>query len=560
MILTFAKCFEEKGIFSLFNEIDSAFISEILPDEDLTIFDDYSVFSIGNYPIFNSSFTPEKLARFCLIKNKTAWKKFNDSLIAEFNLSGKTTTENNTTNIDSDRTNNLKVNGYDDSQLVTDTETTDNSDIEQTETKTRTETRENPSEVIERNIITQKNNKLVDMIVSDIKNTICLDSLDSCTINDDYSGGETDLKERVETLENKVETIESDILTIDEQIDNINDDVSDIKKIIPNNASESNKLATMADISGGGSVTIDDTLSTLSENPVQNKVITNKINQVENSIPDVSGLATKSELQAVENSIPDVSGFATKQELQAVENSIPDVSGFATISELQAVENSIPDVSGFATKQELQAVENSIPDATNFVDTTTYNADKQVIRDDIQDNTDDIAVINTLIPQNASHTNKLATMADISGGYEVNENNFIDTKITKNINGTTYYVKKIIISLSTYKQLINNSQYVDVNIFSSNNATDVNTFLGKINNWLMNYTNIFGIDEIKIYGNTPFGHITIDDVSLNSVSGEQYKRLGFCVFPDLSIIKGSVSSGGISFNGRYMELTVLTTS
>ena len=233
-------------------------------------------------------------------------------MIAEFNLSGKTTTENNTTNVDSDRTNNLKVNGYDNSQLVTDTETTDNSGIEQTETKTRTETRENPSEVIERNIITQKNNKLVDMIVSDIKNTICLDSLDSCTINDDYSGGDSELKERVETLENKVETIESDILTID---------VSDIKKVIPNNASENNKLATMADISGGGSVTIDDTLSTVSENPVQNKVITQKINQVENSIPDVSGLATKSELQDITDLIP--SNATTSNKLATM----ADISG-----------------------------------------------------------------------------------------------------------------------------------------------------------------------------------------------------------------------------------------
>ena len=84
-------------------------------------------------------------------------------------------------------------------------------------------------------------------------------------------------------------------------------------------------------------------------------------------------------MQTVQNSIPDVSGLATKQELQAVENSIPDVSGLATKQELQAVENAIPDTTGLATKVELQAVTG-------------------------------------LIPSNASTTNKLATMADIGGG------------------------------------------------------------------------------------------------------------------------------------------------
>ena len=52
MILTFAECFKNKGIFSIFGELDSDFISEILPDEDLTVLDDYSVFQIGNYTIF----------------------------------------------------------------------------------------------------------------------------------------------------------------------------------------------------------------------------------------------------------------------------------------------------------------------------------------------------------------------------------------------------------------------------------------------------------------------------------------------------------------------------
>ena len=535
MILTFAKCFEKKGIFSLFNEIDSGFISEILPDEDLTIFDDYSVFSIGNYTIFNSSFTPEKLARFCLIKNKTAWKKFNDSLIAEFNLSGKTTTENNTTNVDSDRTNNLKVNGYDDSQLVTDTETTDNSDINQTETKTRTETRENPVEVIERNIITQKNNKLVDMIVSDIKNTICLDSLDSCMINDEHSGGESvTVDDTLSTtsqnpVQNKV--ITEKINQVEKSIPDVSglaaqSSVNAISELIPPNASTSNKLATIADISGGGSVTVDDTLSTTSQNPVQNKVITEKINQVENSIPDVSGLATKSELQAVENSIPDVSGLATKSELQAVENSIPDVSVLATKSELQAVENSIPDVSGLAAQSSVNA-------------------------------------ISELIPPNASTSNKLATMADISGGgsseITISETpEYLNEKII--IADITYKKYKVLLNLGANREIIRNGAYDWSGWQSTLSPNDTSFFFGKMKEFIT-VNSPYAVLNIRLY-NISFTHyFDIQYVKIDKTN----KEIKYMILPKTDFVTNptnifpsgtTVSDFGIQ-TMRYIEVTYL---
>lgn len=79
-----------------------------------------------------------------------------------------------------------------------------------------------------------------------------------------------------------------------------------------------------------------------------------ELEEVENKIPNVSGLATKSELATVESKIPDTSGLATKIELTAVENKIPDVSDFATKDE-------IPNVSGLATKVELSSVEAKIP-------------------------------------------------------------------------------------------------------------------------------------------------------------------------------------------------------
>ena len=99
-----------------------------------------------------------------------------------------------------------------------------------------------------------------------------------------------------------------------------------------------------------------------------------ELEEVENKIPDTSGLATKSELATVENKIPDVSGFATKDE-------IPDVSGLATKVELNEVAATIPNSDDFATKAELNAVQSSIPDTSNFVtnsDIASFRTEAQI--------------------------------------------------------------------------------------------------------------------------------------------------------------------------------------
>ena len=80
-----------------------------------------------------------------------------------------------------------------------------------------------------------------------------------------------------------------------------------------------------------------------------------KIDKVENKIPNISGLATKSigtrliteqedYTDKVKKKIPDISGLASKTVLAAVENKIPDVSCLATASALTAIENTIPDI------------------------------------------------------------------------------------------------------------------------------------------------------------------------------------------------------------------------
>ena len=91
-----------------------------------------------------------------------------------------------------------------------------------------------------------------------------------------------------------------------------------------------------------------------------------KIDKIENKIPDISGLATKSSVtrliteqedytDKVKKKIPDISGLASKTELTAVENKIPDVSGLASASALTAVENKIPDITSLITKTDFDA-------------------------------------------------------------------------------------------------------------------------------------------------------------------------------------------------------------
>ena len=51
-----------------------------------------------------------------------------------------------------------------------------------------------------------------------------------------------------------------------------------------------------------------------------------KFTGLENKIPDISGLATKTALTAVENKIASISNLATKTALTTVENKIPSIS------------------------------------------------------------------------------------------------------------------------------------------------------------------------------------------------------------------------------------------
>ena len=100
-----------------------------------------------------------------------------------------------------------------------------------------------------------------------------------------------------------------------------------------------------------------------------------KITEIENKIPDISNLATKTTLNTVEKKIPDASGLVKKTdcntEIAKIEGKIPDISNLATKSALTTIESKIPNVSGLATKIALTAVENKVPNISNFATKTT---------------------------------------------------------------------------------------------------------------------------------------------------------------------------------------------
>ena len=71
---------------------------------------------------------------------------------------------------------------------------------------------------------------------------------------------------------------------------------------------------------------------------------------------DLSGVATKVELEEVENKIPDISGLATKVELNEVQSSIPDTSNFVTNSA----------IASFRTEAQIQdMINNSLNNLVN---------------------------------------------------------------------------------------------------------------------------------------------------------------------------------------------------
>ena len=102
-----------------------------------------------------------------------------------------------------------------------------------------------------------------------------------------------------------------------------------------------------------------------------------KINEIENKIPDISNLATKTSINTIENKIPATSSLVKKTDYNAkitdLENKIPDITNLATQTSLTAVENKIPDESNLATKTALTNLSNTVPDISALIKKSDYD-------------------------------------------------------------------------------------------------------------------------------------------------------------------------------------------
>ena len=102
-----------------------------------------------------------------------------------------------------------------------------------------------------------------------------------------------------------------------------------------------------------------------------------KIDKIEKKISDIKGLATKSSVTRLiteqEDYIPDIP-------------KIPDISELASKTELTAIESKIPDVSDLATASALTAAENKIPDITSLITKTDFDAKLKKISDRVTNN------------------------------------------------------------------------------------------------------------------------------------------------------------------------------
>lgn len=90
------------------------------------------------------------------------------------------------------------------------------------------------------------------------------------------------------------------------------------------------------EIQGGSSITVDEALSEDSINPVQNKIITQNINQINTEIEKKQSKGD----YALKTDIPDTSGFITETQVDT------KLAGYAPKTD-------IPDVSGLASKEEV---------------------------------------------------------------------------------------------------------------------------------------------------------------------------------------------------------------
>lgn len=140
----------------------------------------------------------------------------------------------------------------------------------------------------------------------------------------------------------------------------------------------------------------------------------NEIETVSGNIPDISGLATKTELASVSAQIPDISGLATEADLQIVSAAIPDISDLATKQELESVSAQIPDVSNLASKTELSTASGYLQNEIETVSGNIPDISNLATKNEVQAVANDVQIVSAAIPDVSNFVTE-STLETVSG-------------------------------------------------------------------------------------------------------------------------------------------------
>ena len=144
---------------------------------------------------------------------------------------------------------------------------------------------------------------------------------------------------------------------------------------------------------------------------VQSSTLNSKLTELENKIPDVKILTSKTEFISVENKLPDVKNLVSKTELTAVENKIRDISNLVTktdyVAEITKIKND------YVTTVALDARHKGLAQETTF-----YSEFKKV-DDKVGKNSCDILSYESKLKQKEDTLNDLERYASYLRGKNV---------------------------------------------------------------------------------------------------------------------------------------------
>ena len=299
-------------------------------------------------------------------------------------------------------------------------------------------------------------------------------------------------------------------------------------------------------------VTVDSALSSTSTNPVQNKVIKSALDNKANvsDIPDVSGFATKSELQAVEAEIPDVSDFLTEADVSdvAISGSYNDLLNKPTIP--AAANNGTLTITqsnqtlGTFTADSSSNVTINIPDSGS-----TYTAG------------DGISISNDVISAKVDGT---TIDVDSSGNLTVIGGGSSEIDDTTTSTTTTYSSSKIeeVVQIgdASTMQTVAENYVLPTNIIAGNNITITRgtttsggvtvptVTIDSTGGTISGDVDIEGINEDEIVGNITFGINNLTNSGLRGYIEKGFSTLStnnpFAIQFEFSTSNTSCSGGG----------------